>query len=921
MLLKKLRKLQKGRDVKVKIATGRRASFLHPAPVQSSKKKSSPEELMAEVNKYIFVQEFERASTLLARLSFQHDENCEIHFRRIEVASRSEDLEKVATEYETRRKQRPENAALAFAATLAEIRVLDKKSHTLEFESELVNPSFDDHSRGVVGLSIASEDNFGGSATHLRTSSRHIMMREGTNGSIKMRGKTLHIERVPVVADDAVPLDVSMQPDTYVDDVAKPLPSVTEDIQKYPVLGRALDLKRLHPNNYAAWYVAGCAYEFAGELNSAIESWNRSIELEPKAISVLATMAELQQIGALASDSDYAARFEALDKNLVHGAYETHTELHKEFLAKGEYRLAIAALRTLADWIQRQRGDVPAEVEILCLLGAMRAYSLEGNASASEACRREVERLVISCKKSPRNSSQLTFIAQICEEYNLKNLAKILYFSVLTSPDSPADLVVRIAAHTVTNSASPALKECLKSAYRNTHGHPEVRFCQLLCTLFVANVPVEKYMRRKAEIRELFEKNDLGQAFPLLNESLKDTEEDAEVQFYMGDLLTRLGMAERARGHFEAMYDLDSMNPESVMRYVTFLLRQRDYQYLKEVCKRAMDIPSLTAGQRADLFWARAFAYAESEDFVLARSDIENAIKFSPWNKHYLSMQLSIIEREENGSTLPNAGAVQRFYEIVEKDVKDVSEEFIKDWVVRLDAAIQSGSTEYAFIMGKIALLLKPRSSTSRQAYVRAGAAYDSRLAVQQLLQILNVSQENAPAFSDLALMSGHIYSLTGEWPLVQEWIDIAERSGVDGKLQRAKVFELQALAYAMKGVHLKKAQNLVEAAFDAYDGQEPAPHHLGALLAYLQVAQGDPRQATEKLQAYMEQPESILVLYFVIKGLERMGKLVKTYRGADPLKDFFKLTPTNPLELKLIEEIYCLLGIQNEGQTIHLAS
>ena len=77
--------------------------------------------------------------------------------------------------------------------------------------------------------------------------------------------------------------------------------------------------------------------------------------------------------------------------------------------------------------------QVPVEIEILCLLGAMQAYKMANNIPASEACRAEVENIVIACKKSPRDMNQIYFIAQLCDEYGFKTWLEICYFAVLIS--------------------------------------------------------------------------------------------------------------------------------------------------------------------------------------------------------------------------------------------------------------------------------------------------------------------------------------------------------------------------------------------------------------------------------------------------------------------------------------------------------
>ena len=57
-------------------------------------------------------------------------------------------------------------------------------------------------------------------------------------------------------------------------------------------------------------------------------------------MSVLATLTELQQIGTISDPTtNYAERFEALDKYLVHGHFETHTALYHEFIKMNDHKM------------------------------------------------------------------------------------------------------------------------------------------------------------------------------------------------------------------------------------------------------------------------------------------------------------------------------------------------------------------------------------------------------------------------------------------------------------------------------------------------------------------------------------------------------------------------------------------------------
>jgi hypothetical protein len=62
----------------------------------------------------------------------------------------------------------------------------------------------------------------------------------------------------------------------------------------------------------------------------------------------------------------------------------------------------------------------------------------------------------------------------------------------------------------------------------------------------------------------------------------------------------------------------------------------------------------------------------------------------------------------------------------------------------------------------------------------------------------------------------------------------------------------------------------------------------------------------------------SIQSLYFLIKGLERAGRLDETTK--ESIAQLFHLYPTNIFEQKMMEEIFCTVGNKNPVSPVGLA-
>jgi len=506
-------------------------------------KSSYKTTLFAEVNKLIFVQDFDAASRQLTQLAGLFWNDPEIHFRRIEVACRTESLAEVVEEYRRLRALNPDHFVLEAAWVLSQIRQEEIAGNEINSAVEDASHRFENKVSGqkdVVALDAKNEAFSEHKQSMHEDTTRKLLARWESSRPLigTTSSKGWRVERSPSFPDDIVPPSVPTLPEAAADFESPDLvaDSSSQDAEEqsnqvssqHPLLMAALRLRDRQPQNATSWFVFGCALELTGHLQEAVEAWSRAYQLNPNSLAVLATMAELQQIGALAeSSTDYAEKFEKLDRFLVHGTYETHVQLYKIFMERRETNRAISALRTLADWMQRQRGEVPPEIEILCLLGAMNAYKMDANSSAADSCRREAENISIACKKSPKSSAQIAFIGQIAEEYGLPNLARLCFYSVLIAKDTPLELASKTAAHCVAHYSSLSLKECLKTTYFNHAGNAEIRFCQLLCELTLSSVAIRPYMERKNKIRDALGRNQTASALQMMQEALQDTNDDA----------------------------------------------------------------------------------------------------------------------------------------------------------------------------------------------------------------------------------------------------------------------------------------------------------------------------------------------------------------------------------------------------------
>ena len=860
----------------------------------------SLENNLRTANKYIFVQDFEKAESILKQLSFKHPDDYEILFRRVEVSSKRDTLSELLHDLKKLSKDHPSSKAIDFAILLGSIRIFSKNDMEKEKKSDFKKNTMPPQ--------------------------KEIEYPQNTRMPLIniLSNKKIRINRNLDIPDDYFPEDIPIPEPSFPnenDKIDKEKLSLKEELYH-----KALDLQVNNPENYAAWFVAGCALESVGRLSEAIELWNYAFKLNPKSTSILATLTELQQIGVIPdSNTNYSEKFESLDKYLVHGHFETHTSLYNEFIKAGDHKNAINALRTLADWLQKQYGEVPVEIEILCLLGAMQAYKLDNNVPASEACRSEVENIVIACKKSPRDMNQIYFIAQLCEEYGLKPIARICYFAILISKDSPPELVIQTSSHCVSNAPSDGLLECLKVAYKNSHGSPEIRFCMLLCGLKIAQIDITDYMQKKNKAREFISK-EIGNEMTLaILEELNDSYQfDPEIHYYLGEIHSRLGNYKDAKKHFQTMFSLDYYNTDGILRYIFFLLKVRDYSTAREIAQEGLQLDCITEQQANEMHWSIAATYYSEGDFHNSYDEILKSLSNDPWNHSYLILLLRSSLNIERNVFLKEHEIIIKCLEefILNNNASSAQRDVLIDKIIKHGLeCIQNNHSEYAWALAKSTILISENISDILLHFIaKAGASFNSRIAVQEMLLLLKQKSNNKEFnFATLSACIAQIYSLSGNWPLVDEWLSIAKNNqGLSAKITKQKLFELEALSITMKGADLKKAQTLLEAAIDSYDNIQKVPLDTKVLHGYILVAQGQFSIGIEKMQNNISTNASIQSLYFLIKGLERAGQLNNTTK--ESLTQLFNIYPTNTFEQKMVEEIFFTVGSKNNTSPVGLA-
>jgi tetratricopeptide (TPR) repeat protein len=509
-------------------------------------------------------------------------------------------------------------------------------------------------------------------------------------------------------------------------------------------------------------------------------------------------------------------------------------------------------------------------------------------------------------------------MGEVCQQFGVDTLARLCYISTVQAEDATLDQVVQSTSHCIAVGATAQMKDALQKAYEIHRGASEIRFCQTLCSLAMANIPIRKYMERKNKTRELLQSGDLSTALPLLQEALKEVDDDAETQYYMGEILSRFGADLQAKAFFQRTHELDPYNFESTVRYCYFLLSTSDYSRVVEIADTSLALPWILDNHAGELSWARATALFALGDLEKAHRNIERALRFNPWNGAYLSLALRLYKPDPS---FPMPG-----FEELPREIEDAfvappgsfDSTAAQRWVDHAMSAMTAGYAQYAYTLTRCLLIINANVPRITEAFIRAAAGYGSRAAAQHLLLSLQLGPKLGWNLGKIAVVVSRIYALDAKWELCREWTDIAEKCGIEDRMLKASLLEIEAFAMLMEGKDARKAQSLIEAAIDVYESEKHPSQEAQVILAYAQTLQGQRKLAISRIEQFENSSLSIASLYFTIKIYERDNNHagVKFLVGRA-----FQRTPTNLLERKLLEEIFQTNGSLHKGMSISLAS
>ncbi len=794
-----------------------------------------------QVNKYIFVQDFDKAQEILQKLSEKNVNDYEVLFRRVELATKTNSLKELIEEFSNLKEKHPNSDALNYACTLAKIKSLSFGQEFKKFKNQ----------------------------------------------------ENIFIQRENVLYDD--------------------LPHYFNILNKD--FKKALLLPNEKPNDYAAWFVAGCAFELLGDFDEAATKWKAAHALNEKSIFPISSLAELQQLGFVTDEEiDYLNVFENLNKYLVHGHFETHTQLYNEFLKKGEFKNAINALKTFVDWVQTNDGSVPLEIEILFLIGAMGVYQIEKDFQSAESNKEKIEKIIKYQCHLDNNSSLLIFIAQICEDYNLDEFSKMCYLAALIQKEITIENLVQTASHCLSKYNSESLKLALKIAYSNTQGNTEVRFYLLLSNLQLNKINVSEYMNFKNKIRDHIKSDQPQEAQEFMTQILNLYAGDSEIHYYCAEIYFRNENYEKAKYHFEKMFELDKFNSEALLRFSLFLIRVKKYSESIDIALKGLELVSENRTSYVEFHWVLAANYFSTENFELSKNYILNSITLEPWNLSYLTLfirsETNLMNTDLKYEIFSMTNEIENYHTSEKKNRLPTSdmERKIYDLALKL---LKNNCSDIAWGFSKIIFILKEKFDFDLIKLLgKTGSLYSYTPAQQEVLLLFKMKEyASVISINQIYLIMCFINMYQFNWASLKEWITLFKKYKNKNDEEKLIAFEMEALLNLMLGIQFKNTLNLLESTSEFNLSLKKNNPHLNVMIGYCLICQGQIKIGLQKVLDSTHIESNLITLYFYIKSMHRANLLEKIPK--EIIEKIMKYKPIFIMDQKILEEIYATVGFQ----------
>ncbi len=575
----------------------------------------------------------------------------------------------------------------------------------------------------------------------------------------------------------------------------------TDEISNREALNRYEDLLKEFGPHAGIYFGIGYCNELENNLELAKKAYELSLTQDPDFHPSYFGLSQVYYaLGEERKGDHYFSLFEELAPYNVYGNFETHRKLSTELCERGEYEAAEIAIKTLSDWWIESKGFAPLEIQLFEKFASAKIAELDDDLIISQQ-RRHQGRVIAHKIVESRESTEaiLYFAAKVLEEFGELSLALEMYRRILKSEITNPEMVQKIGAQFVSMGEFNLAKDLFEEAYRVHPDQPEIRFCLLVVRLKMAKVNVEEYLMGKERLKKLIEEGtDKTETMSLLMALTAKYNQDADVQGHMADVFMELGHKEKARKHFEKMYELDPYSRYSTLKYASFLMQHQDVDLAKSLLEKIDDPSTLEADELVELNWLYANYEFRKLNFESAAERLRRLIEAEPWSLTYLLLQTRCLSE---------LAKIKKDIEVTDATLERMTkgEEDDLDWAVydlRSEELRKARFIELVYVRAKLRYLYSEGSEDSIQQLVQASATFDAQKGTYELLKLLNTNFDSPNIYWALGVLFREMWQLE----TASMWFDQMLLLPKLDAGQRARAYLEQADCYIWRGIHLEKA-------------------------------------------------------------------------------------------------------------------
>ena len=656
---------------------------------------------------------------------------------------------------------------------------------------------------------------------------------------IELASKVESIDKIRVEYQGAL----ALEPDNIVMQIALVLVDQhSEKISPLEAVARYQEIMRDRGPHPAAYYGIAFAMEQQGNLDRALSNYEQCVKMDPSWFPGYFGLSQIcYQTGDDKKGDYYFFLFEEVAPFNVYGNFDTHRRLSNEFLDKGSFKEAEAAIVALSEWWVDNKGACPPEIQVYEAFSLARVAERQGDAERVHY-RRSHGSLLANQVLSERNPQEgvLYFIAKALEEFSEFDLAFRFYKKILSLEGAKPEIVQKIGGQFLAMGEHQLAKELFEEAYLHQPDNVEIRFCLLMANLRLGSVNVEEYLIGKERMKQLLiNPTDKVELLSLLHSLLAKFQGDGEVHAAIGEVYLRLGNNDRALRHYRRMYELDGKSRATRLKFAAFAMQ---YGSPEEAFGILSGLEIENAGsreEREEMLWLKANYHNHKGDYQKSQQTLEQILDIDPWNVSYLVQAIINMTFTQN---LPDE--LRTIDPVITKLA--ATDESELDWEEFDQRTAQLGrehSYHLVYVREKLRFLYGQGNQDYLRRLVAAGRRHDANRSTYDFLRLLNTNFDGASVYWALGITFKDVWQLetAGMWFEQVLIFPSADQS------YRAQAYLELADCYTWRGLHLAKAVEYSRIAIDL--GERDDGRGL-RILAHALLRMGKVREA----QIYLEQ-------------------------------------------------------------------